>query len=649
MIAQDDTFDLVPGSASLMKVADLLNVRLSVPAFQRPYDWREKQVLEFVDDLEACATSGSPLFLGLVVLHRLEDGTYEIIDGQQRITSLVLLLGAFGVPPTKLPRIREDDQLLFERLVSDTDHHADATVTTQSQLLLKSASGIFGKKSSTIARAAREATCIAYVSPEIESATSLFERINMRGREVSQFDLVKNRLISWVALLDRDDPEKRYEMLSRITRGYNELYRILNPTTNPDSSLGTEYDANRLLRVHWILHTTSSFKSSDRVIVSIEEERTKQVGADLSLSEFIKNYLDSLTDVARHWVTLQSPERLPADAHPQFRAALHEFHRLDRAGEFEPLIVASILRFGDDREAVARFVRFCTICSFREALARKNSNSGRSQKWTMARDLAQRKLKDATGVLVESTAQLAHQFYWRNALWWDLGECESLGWDKAEFSLADSAAVGLDTAKFYQELGRITHYFFWEYGKVLGNGGTDIYGSTLSQANPFKNDEFWFEFRRKWDIEHVFPQRPDEKAAKEQKITKKNLKDHEKVMQQYLHRLGNLTVVPQRDNRGLLSNGDFDTKRKAMLDITEVNFNKLFTESKYIGHKLTLPFWGPNNCMVRFGHLTHFANRRWGAGALEELGVGEFDKSVDHQNYLDEDDENEDQLEILQG
>lgn len=71
-----------------------------IPEYQRPYAWTEEHVETLFEDLwEFTTTSGgtereSYYFLGSIVSYENDDGEQEIIDGQQRITSLFLLLRA---------------------------------------------------------------------------------------------------------------------------------------------------------------------------------------------------------------------------------------------------------------------------------------------------------------------------------------------------------------------------------------------------------------------------------------------------------------------------------------------------------------------------------------------------------------------------
>jgi hypothetical protein len=73
---------------------------LTIPDYQRPYVWKEKQVNKLLKDLndftpagkrpEKHITAGSSHYLGSILLYQGDDG-FEIIDGQQRITTLLLL------------------------------------------------------------------------------------------------------------------------------------------------------------------------------------------------------------------------------------------------------------------------------------------------------------------------------------------------------------------------------------------------------------------------------------------------------------------------------------------------------------------------------------------------------------------------------
>ena len=63
--------------------------KLTIPEYQRPYVWGEKQVLRLLNDLNG-HSGKADYYLGSLILHRT-NGKLNIIDGQQRITTLFIL------------------------------------------------------------------------------------------------------------------------------------------------------------------------------------------------------------------------------------------------------------------------------------------------------------------------------------------------------------------------------------------------------------------------------------------------------------------------------------------------------------------------------------------------------------------------------
>lgn len=61
-----------------------------VPSYQRGYRWGPIEVTHLLDDVEA--SKGDRYYLQPVVVKRMADGRWELIDGQQRLTTLYLVL-----------------------------------------------------------------------------------------------------------------------------------------------------------------------------------------------------------------------------------------------------------------------------------------------------------------------------------------------------------------------------------------------------------------------------------------------------------------------------------------------------------------------------------------------------------------------------
>lgn len=65
-----------------------------VPIYQRNYAWKETQIVQLIEDIES---SKSNYFLGNLIVNQRDNNVYEVIDGQQRLTTLYLLEKYLGI------------------------------------------------------------------------------------------------------------------------------------------------------------------------------------------------------------------------------------------------------------------------------------------------------------------------------------------------------------------------------------------------------------------------------------------------------------------------------------------------------------------------------------------------------------------------
>lgn len=72
-------------------------VRLSVPVYQRPYKWTARNAIQLLDDIIEAKNGNKERYrVGTLILHEAQDGSYNIVDGQQRTITFSLLLHALG-------------------------------------------------------------------------------------------------------------------------------------------------------------------------------------------------------------------------------------------------------------------------------------------------------------------------------------------------------------------------------------------------------------------------------------------------------------------------------------------------------------------------------------------------------------------------
>jgi hypothetical protein len=76
-------------------VSDTLSGEFFIPDYQRGYRWGEVEVIRLLDDIRASAIDPEvpgDYYLQPIVVMRRNDDTWELIDGQQRLTTLYLIL-----------------------------------------------------------------------------------------------------------------------------------------------------------------------------------------------------------------------------------------------------------------------------------------------------------------------------------------------------------------------------------------------------------------------------------------------------------------------------------------------------------------------------------------------------------------------------
>ena len=78
-------------------------VTYKIPVYQRNYAWEEEQVTALIKDIYD-SWQKNPLaqyYIGTLVTYKRNDMEYEVIDGQQRLTTIYLIIKALGIKDIK--------------------------------------------------------------------------------------------------------------------------------------------------------------------------------------------------------------------------------------------------------------------------------------------------------------------------------------------------------------------------------------------------------------------------------------------------------------------------------------------------------------------------------------------------------------------
>lgn len=187
-----------------------------IPRYQRNYAWTEAELQPLIDDILWGARREHPYYLGTLVVHRRSNGDFEVIDGQQRLTTLSLMASWLSRPngPAKSYRTNQINLIFESRTRSSRtlkwlhEHQVDLStipedlteeIETIFRLLIDDIIGKrcdeLGVSVSDFSRRFYEYTRICRV--EVPQGTDLnhyFEVMNNRGEQLEKHEVLKARL-----------------------------------------------------------------------------------------------------------------------------------------------------------------------------------------------------------------------------------------------------------------------------------------------------------------------------------------------------------------------------------------------------------------------------------------------------------------------
>ena len=162
---------------SAVSVGTLLEQKLRIPEYQRPYRWSPATALQLLDDLsDAQARSNDvPYVLGAVILHE-QDGWLDVVDGQQRLLTLRML---FAV-------------LQSENLLPDGHGKDDPPVLQVWQTLRHRLASLAGPEKARLHDfISNRCQLVRVVTDDVDEAFRVFDSQNYRGKPLAPHDLLK--------------------------------------------------------------------------------------------------------------------------------------------------------------------------------------------------------------------------------------------------------------------------------------------------------------------------------------------------------------------------------------------------------------------------------------------------------------------------
>lgn len=195
-------------SYQVKKVGELLEQRLAIPSYQRPYKWQPKHVNQLIDDVLTHRNKQS-YRLGTVVLHRdkLKPAyAYEldIVDGQQRQLTLTLFCslldksGEFSAPLL--------EQKFTSRVsINNLEHSA--------KVIENRLAGVKDdERKSLLHFVCYKCELIEVTLDDLSEAFQFFDSQNARGKALAPHDLLKAYHLR--EMMDTTEPAERLRHVS---------------------------------------------------------------------------------------------------------------------------------------------------------------------------------------------------------------------------------------------------------------------------------------------------------------------------------------------------------------------------------------------------------------------------------------------------
>ncbi|WQV64333.1 DUF262 domain-containing HNH endonuclease family protein [Helicobacter pylori] len=534
-----------------------------IPSYQRGYAWQKEQLEDFWNDLEHVSKLGDKFhYMHSLTLRGLEnefeDSAFEIIDGQQRLATSLILLGLLAkITQNKDPKyslINLEPILSYKyyglseafRAITEEEKDLEAFKTSFYAKNLIKAYEFFQEKISDTPVGTLEKMFDALIKKMLFSVVELndnridpfssFETINNRGKDLSTLELFKNRL-HFVAHKICDG-KKLEKLQNEINDTYTRIYYDLRHFKD---------DHLEGFLKHFVAYyygENSKFK--ERLLNTAFDAHKKYTHNTPFSDEYdkIDELLFYLSYSSKVWYFLHTPDeksialifddnrKLEMEITPKMRGLLDKMRRLNALNDnaFLPLLLSLLTIQLVGRSANEQSYTTKELEDLLEYLERfgflvygvAGKNTAKNE-WIESAFEAFKEYKlRGDRITIEDFPTLEKNFF--------KGEHSGL-------KLLENN-INFNNAKKWYEWNKALNYLLYEYELYHNPETTLNFDSSLES------------------IEHILPQKPDQGYSTKEKDWAKN--------PHIVHALGNLLLIAKNANSSL-SNKPFEEKRKQYL------------------------------------------------------------------------------------
>lgn len=224
-----------------------VGVRYVIPRYQRAYAWEEKEIEQLIDDICDDNDPKRDYYIGSLIVARrkADDGVeYEVIDGQQRLTTIYLLLqclldeGYFSRGEVSVGEVlsfdcRSKSNCTLAYIRGDAqksegkEELLDQSILLAVDIIKKKLAREFGDGMEDQKKFVDRLKHVVLYRIEVPEHTDLnryFEIMNTRGEQLEQHDILKARLMNYLDdACEREAFARIWEACSDMT-GYVQMH-----------------------------------------------------------------------------------------------------------------------------------------------------------------------------------------------------------------------------------------------------------------------------------------------------------------------------------------------------------------------------------------------------------------------------------------
>lgn len=220
---------------SIAEIYNGIQVTYEVPIYQRNYAWEDDEITTLIQDVydaylqNRSSSKKGTYFIGTLVSYHKGDQVYEVIDGQQRLTTINLVLSALGVPPqNKLTyRARKKSNETIKSLPLFNTDEKDNCIINGFNYARNAINKIIPENDlENFKKYFQENVhLIHYNVPKDIDLNHYFEIMNSRGEQLEKHEIIKARMIEQLNEEDKVTFSQLWENCSIMNVYIQQKYR----------------------------------------------------------------------------------------------------------------------------------------------------------------------------------------------------------------------------------------------------------------------------------------------------------------------------------------------------------------------------------------------------------------------------------------